>query len=92
MEKVLARVSSLIDSHRADEAIAEARVWIDGGGAPSDELYYLMGNAWRKKGDWQKAIDSWLEAVSINPESPAREAIEFADEILSFYNKDMYNQ
>ena len=27
-----------------------------------------------------------------NPGSPARQALDIANEILDFYNKDMYNQ
>jgi hypothetical protein len=38
------------------------------------------------------AMDNYLEAVALNPESPARQALDIANEILAFYNKDMYNQ
>ena len=33
-----------------------------------------------------------LEAIHRNPESPAVQALEIANEILAFYNKDMCNQ
>ena len=58
----------------------------------NDELFYLRGNAYRKNGDWQKAIENYLEAISINPESPAKEAYNMVISILEFYNKDMFNQ
>ena len=51
-----------------------------------------MGNAWRKKGNWQMAMNTYLEAIQLNPESPAKQALDIANEILDFYNKDMYNQ
>lgn len=57
-----------------------------------DELYYLRGNAYRKLCDWQQALNNYLEAISLNPESPAKEAHRMLMEILEFYNKDMYNQ
>lgn len=57
-----------------------------------DRAFYLRGNAYRMNGDWQRAINNYLEAVSINPESPAVNALKMANEILDFYNKDMYNQ
>ena len=38
------------------------------------------------------AINNYLQAVHLNPESPAQQALEIANEILDFYNKDMYNQ
>lgn len=37
----------------------------------NDEAFYLRGNAWRKKGDMQLAINNYLEAMAINPDSPA---------------------
>ena len=38
------------------------------------------------------AINNYLEALNINPDSPAKQALEIANDILDFYNKDMYNQ
>ena len=57
-----------------------------------DEKHYRTGNEYRRKGDWQNAINHYLEAVAINPESPAKGALEMLGDILDFYNKDMYNQ
>ncbi len=58
----------------------------------ADELYYLKGNAYRKEGNWQMALNNYLEAIDLNPESPAVHAREMIMNILEFYNKDMYNQ
>jgi len=58
----------------------------------SDELYYLRGNAYRKLGNWQMALNNYLEAIECNPDSPARQAKEMTMDILNFYNKDMFNQ
>ena len=57
-----------------------------------DEAYYLLGNAYRKQGDWQMALNNYLEAMERNPESPATHAHRMVMDILNFYNKDMYNQ
>ena len=75
-----------------DEAIRLLREYIASCGIPSDKAFYRLGNAYRKKGDWQGAINNYLEAMAINPDSPARNAYTIANEILDFYNKDMYNQ
>ena len=32
-----------------------------------DTLYYLRGNAYRKKGDWKQALDNYQYAIEINP-------------------------
>ena len=86
------RIQALLDSDKADEAISLLDSWQKGGGAMDDSLFYLLGNAWRKKGNWQMAMNNYLEAVHLNPESPAQQALDIANEILDFYNKDMYNQ
>ena len=86
------RVKDLLDAHKADEAIALVEGYRAEGDVMDDALFYLLGNAWRKKGDWKRAMDNYLEAVALNPESPAQQALDIANEILDFYNKDMYNQ
>ena len=86
------RLQSLLDQHRSDEAIALVEEYRAGGGVMDDTLFYLLGNAWRKKGNWQMAMNNYLEAIQLNPSSPARQALDIANEILAFYNKDMYNQ
>jgi tetratricopeptide (TPR) repeat protein len=83
------RISALLASDRADEAIGLMERYE---GPMDDVLYYLLGNAWRKKGNWQMAMNNYVEAVRLNPDSPAAQALEIANEILDFYNKDMYNQ
>ena len=83
---------ALLSEGRIDEAIASLREFIASSEVPSDRAYYLLGNAYRKKGDWQGAINNYLEAMEINPDSPAKNAYSIANEILDFYNKDMYNQ
>ena len=86
------RISDLLARDRADEAIALLDNYRKDGGKMDDSLFYLLGNAWRKKGNWQMAMNNYLEAVHLNPESPAAQALEIANEILAFFNKDMYNQ
>lgn len=85
------KVEQLLAAHKADEAIALLEEWQKGGGTMDDTLYYLLGNAWRKKGNWQQAINNYLEALKLNPDSPAAGALEIANDILAFYNKDLYN-
>jgi len=86
------RIKAYLEESRADDAIGLLSDYQAGGGEMDDELFYLLGNAWRKKGNWQMAMNNYLEAVHINPSSPAQQALDIANEILDFYNKDMYNQ
>jgi len=55
------------------------------------EEYYQQGNEYRRQGNFQEAINSYLEAIALDPDSPAVEAKKMLDEILNFYNKDAYN-
>ncbi len=55
------------------------------------EEFYILGNEYRRKGDWQHALDNYLEAIALDPDSPAVEAKKMLDDILNFYCKDFYN-
>lgn len=56
-----------------------------------DEAWYLRGNAYRKRGDMRQALNNYLRAMELNPESPARQAHDMLIQILDYYNKDTYN-
>lgn len=83
---------SLLDAGKTDEAIRLLDEMLGRTDACADELYYLRGNAYRKLGNWQMALNNYLEAIALNPESPAVHARAMLMDILEFYNKDMYNQ
>ena len=36
--------------------------------------WYQKGNAYRQQGDWKHALDCYMEAIELDPESPAVEA------------------
>lgn len=55
------------------------------------EELYQKGNEYRRLSDWKHAIDCYLEAIELDPDSPAVEAKRMLDDILNFYNKDAYN-
>ena len=53
--------------------------------------WYEQGNEYRRQGLWHKAINCYVEAVRMDPESPAAEAKRMLDDIMNFYHKDAYN-
>lgn len=53
--------------------------------------YYEQGNTYRRQGNWQAAINSYLQAMELDPDSPAAEAKKMLDAILNYYHKDAYN-
>ncbi len=55
------------------------------------EEYYRLGNKFRKEGNWQEALNNYIEAIELDPDSPAVEAKKMLDDILNYYCKDMYN-
>ena len=55
------------------------------------EEYYRKGNEYRRQGNWQMALNNYLEAIALDPDSPAVQAKEMLDDILNFYHKDYYN-
>lgn len=56
-----------------------------------DECLYMLGNLYRKRSDWQEALQWYARAMEINPESPARHAREMIIQIMDFYDKERYN-
>ena len=55
------------------------------------EEWYEKGNEARKQGLWHEAINCYLQAIELDPESPAVEAKRMLDDIMAFYHKDYYN-
>ena len=84
------KIKELIFNDNLDEAIRLLDEFI-ATNPSSDEAYYLRGNAYRKKGNFQQALNNYLSAIELNPDSPAQQAHDMLIDILNFYNKDMYN-
>ena len=59
----------LIHEGNVDFAIQALLVYIEQDRPQKDEAFYLLGNAYRKKGNWQKAIESYLSATTLNPKA-----------------------
>lgn len=88
----LQEINLLIKEGKLEKAIEELNNYIQSNSTCNDKPYYLLGNAYRKQGNWQLALNNYLEAIERNPESPAVNAHQMMMDILNFYNKDMYNQ
>ena len=86
------QIKKLLREDKTSQAIEELNNFISTHPDCDDEPYYLLGNAWRKQGNWQFALNNYMEAIDRNPESPAVEAKRMVMDILEFYNKDMFNQ
>ena len=88
----LITIKALISQGDVDQAIRLLDHYLQTDSPQKDEAFYLRGNAYRKQGNWQQALNNYRYAIDLNPQSPASEAHRMVIDILNFYNKDMYNQ
>ena len=75
--------------------LGEAQKWLDTAKSVSEQnatLYYLQGKVYMKRSQWSKAISCFLQAEELEPDGPAKECRLMLNDIMDFYNKDMYNQ
>lgn len=80
-------VRDLIKEGHTQEAILQLNKLISLDPDTAAEAYYLLGNAYRKEGNWQYALNNYQEAICLNPESPAQEAYRMVMDILNFITK-----
>jgi len=85
-------IKELISQGNVEQAIGQLDIMLQTDFPGKDEAYYLRGNAYRKQGNWQQALNNYQYAIDLNPNSPALQAHKMVMDILNFYNKDMYNQ
>ena len=76
-------IKDLIAENRLEEAIELLNRRIEQN-KKDDKAYYLLGNIFRKKGDWKQATFYYLSATEINPESPAKQAQEVLVDIHNY--------
>lgn len=57
----------------------------------SSDLFYKRGKLYWKAGRKGEAMTDFNRAVLINPKSPAVMYLEMANDIMDFYNTDLYN-
>ena len=90
MNEDLEKIRQLLDSGKIDEAIPLLTCFVNENPS-SDEAFFLLGNAYRKKENWELALNNYRQAMDLNPDSPAKHAYKMVIDILNFYNKDMFN-
>ncbi len=88
----LTAIKALISQGEVDQALARLDQYLLTSSPHRDEAFYLRGNAYRKQGNWQLALNNYRYAMDLNPQSPATQAHRMVMDILNFYNKDMFNQ
>lgn len=80
------RIKRLFDANR----LAEATQLLNE--RPEDSwAQYMLGRIAWKEGRRADAIEYYERAAASDPESEAAVALEQAQEIMNFFNKDLYN-
>ncbi|MDE6144418.1 MAG: hypothetical protein K2F94_10150 [Muribaculaceae bacterium] len=74
----------------AEEAVAALDQYISIN-PQSDEAFFIRGMRHWALSHRSLAINDYLAAIRINPESPAVEALRNANDILDYYNPDLIN-
>ena len=89
---MIEEAKKLLKQNKPEQAISVLSKYIEYEDPQSDEAYFVMGNAYRRMEELSQAMNCYLKASEINPNSPAKDAYEQTIEILEFYNKDLFNQ
>ena len=91
--KTIAEIKQLLADSKSDDVIAAVDQIVSRGGdcAVLAQAYYLRGNAYRQQGNMRQAMNSYLESMDLDPDGPAAQAYRTIQEILNFYDHDLYN-
>ena len=63
MTEQLQDIKTLIEQGDTERAIHALTNFIRNDAHVNDEPYYLLGNAYRKMGDWQQALNNYLSVI-----------------------------
>ena len=85
MQQKFDEIARDIEAGRTAEALEKARRLHAAEVADKARLYM-------KRSQWTEAIGCFLKSEELDPEGPAAESKRMLQDILDFYNKDMYNQ
>lgn len=50
-----------------------------------------QGHEYRRRQDWQHAIECYKRAADLEPNGEARQALDMLEEILAHWNRGMYD-
>ncbi|MBD5173415.1 MAG: tetratricopeptide repeat protein [Bacteroidales bacterium] len=84
------QITGLIEEGKFDEAIALISQAIVSNNE-DDRLYFLRGKVHWKKGMRKEAMNDYASAIRLNPDSPAKIAMEQARAVANFFNPDLLN-
>ncbi|MBO5271420.1 MAG: tetratricopeptide repeat protein [Muribaculaceae bacterium] len=87
---VFQKIEELINENRLNDALLLLNNEITQS-QNNDKLYFTRGKLHWRLGNKSQAITDYEHAVDINPDSPARIALDNARDVIAFFNPDLYN-
>lgn len=89
-EEVYSEIKKLTEQELYSQALQMVDDYLNQN--PEDDwAWYLKGNIYKKQEQWQQAINSYTQAISINRVNPATTMRRICIDIMNFYDKTMYN-
>ena len=73
-----------------EEAIIRLNIYIVSNPADEEALTIRGQRLW-SMGRRREAVNDFLAAININPQSRAKMLLDYYNSILDYYNKDLYN-
>ena len=92
--KNIQEIKEMLSRSEGQEALQASNDIVESKSVSRETLanaYYLRGNAYRQIGNVRMALNSYLEAIELDPDGPAAEAYRHLQELLAYYHKDYYN-
>lgn len=86
----LPNIQHLIDQNRFDDALQHLSCYLNEN-TSDDEAYFMRGKLMWRVQKYPDAVTDFEHAVSLNPQSDARHALELARDVFDFYNPDLLN-
>ena len=83
-------IFSLLRDDKSQEALAQVEEHISAN-PRDDNAYYVLGRIYWQLGNHAMAVNNYRMAIDINPQSPARYALEIAGDVFDFFNPDLLN-
>ena len=85
-------IDKMLRKGQIDEAILRLNEQIQATATPCDRLYYLLGNAYRKRGDFAQALNCLFRGHGhLIRTVRLSNAHQMLMNIIEFYHKDYYN-
>ena len=92
--KNIQEIKEMLSRSEGQEALQASNEIVESKSVSRETLanaYYLRGNAYRQIGNVRMALNSYLEAIELDPDGLAAEAYRHLQELLAYYHKDYYN-